>query len=1420
MFGHKFARAFLVSTAIVGTGFGLPAFAQTFPDTPIPPDRQVVDINNVNLAGGFLNIADVAATIGSAAHGASYRRVSIGSGWSDNTRYALYQGTTSSVMIAQIGGTALTFDLSGTTWVNRDAEGATLVSGGSGAYTLTLRDGTVVQFTNSYFNLSADVFVFFRLGTKAVASTVRRPNGEMLSFSYLQNSSGGGGRGGRVNSRLRVQGIKSSNGYAIKLSYVSDVWAGTADWFTVANAKLVNLGNEYCDVSANSCTLTGSWPSVAFGQSTSGSNTVYTTTDSLGRVTQYTFDSAFRPIAIRRPNSTTDDEAVVYDTNGRIASVTVDGRTWTYVFSLSGTTMTATITNPDTSQRVVTSDTTVGLPTSIKDELNRTTIFTYDTNGRLLTTTRPEGNQFKNTYDARGNVIERRAVAKPGSGIADVVASASYDATCSNPVTCNKPNTTTDPKSNVTNYTYDSGHGGVLTVTAPAATTGGVRPQTRYSYSSFQAYYNNGSGIVASGQPTALLTGTSTCAASVSCSGGAGETKTTIAYGPQTTGTANNLLPVSTTAAAGDGSVSAVSAYGYDAIGNMTSEDGPAAGTADTTTYRFDADREQTGVILADPDGAGPLKRRAVKTTFGADGLITKAEVGTVTGTDDTAWAAFASLQQVTPSYDASDRKTQDVVTAGGTTYSVTQYSYDTNGRLDCTAVRMNPAIFGSPPTSACTLGTAGSAGPDRISRRSYDGAGEATKITTGYGTPDQADAQSVTYTNNGLIATTSDGQGNKTSFTYDGLDRPTTTNFPSLTTGSGTSSATDYMQVAYDANSNIISRRLRDGTTLTLGYDNLNRLNARSFSNGEPSLSYSYDLLGRPATIAKTGSTLTFAFDALSRMTTATQPFGTLTYQYDAAGNRTRVTWGDGFYASYDYDNVGNMLAVRENGAASGAGVLATYAYDDLGRRTSITRGNGVTTGYTFDPASRLSSLSMHLTGTAKDQSTTFGYNPASQITSVTRSNDAYAWNGAVDVNRAYVSNGLNQYSTAGGTSFGYDGRGNLTSSGSTTYGYSADNLLTSMSGGITLSYDPIGRLSEYDTSSSTRFVYDGGEIAAEVANPSGSILRRYVTGANPDEPLVWYEGSGTTDRRWLLSDERGSIVSVTDGSGNALATNSYDESGIPGSGNLGRFQYTGQAWFPELGMSYYKARFYSPGLGRFMQTDPLGYKDGLNWYNYVHNDPINSRDPTGKLSIYCTTTVSFTYDNPFFPGSSYTTTETSCEYYSDPGDFNPGGGDPWGGGGGGNGGSPAQPPAAPPAPPTNKPCQSSESFAGQVAEAADKASNTLDTVALVSGVAAVATSETGVGGAFFGGVAAEAKLGSAVSTIVAVGAKVVDGNYRGALASGLGFAIGQGTAKAMLGISKGPNYGGEQSEKFNESASEAGGAGAQKAVEAAICE
>jgi YD repeat-containing protein len=816
----KLSLALLATSALT-----TPALAQ---QEGTPPPREFVDQNGVDLASGALSIEEPTVSIGTAQQGLTFHRHS--NRLYNTFTYSVFWAGGSYPVTVVAQERTIMFNPVGGVFVNQQGTGETLSQSGSG-WTFTERDGTVVQLDLSQVTVVADRYNYLG-GTSAIANTVTSPNGAkwVLTYRYVT----------RFNAiteetiaRIRLQAVQSSNGYMAKFEYQENVnWN---NFNRLTNATLINSAVDYCNPSADSCTFSQSWPALTYV--TSGGNTIITISDSLGRTTRYTLNPGLTQLAaIKRPTSaSTDNTTIAYGIDGRVSSVTTDGRTWNYAWSLSGTQLTSTTTNPDSTQRVVVSDTNLGQPISDRDELNRTTSFTSDTNGRITDITFPEGNKRHYVYDSRGNLTEARAIAKTGSGLPDIVLSASYDATCTNPVKCNKPNSTTDARGNVTDYMYDSTHGGLLTVTRPAPTTGATRPQTRYGYTALQAYYKNSSGsIVASGQPTDMLTSTSACQTTSSCSGLADEVKTAISYGPQSAGTANNLLPVSSSSGSGDGALTATTAVTYDNIGNATNLDGPLSGAADTTRTLYDADREVIGQISPDPDGAGSLPNRAIRLTYNADGQVTKTENGTTAGQSDSAWAAFSPADYVDTAYDASGRVSTQTLKNGSASYALTQNSYDSLGRLDCSAVRMNPSIYSSLPSSACTLGTSGSYGPDRISQIVYDAASEPTQLKVAVGTSDAANERTLTYSSNGLAQTLTDGENNKTTYVYDGFDRLSQTQYPSTTKGSGTSNSSDYEQLGYDAASNVTSFRNRAGNST--GFTTTTSTGRRSKTAPEPS--------------------------------------------------------------------------------------------------------------------------------------------------------------------------------------------------------------------------------------------------------------------------------------------------------------------------------------------------------------------------------------------------------------------------------------------------------------------------------------------------------------------------------------------------------------------------------------------------------
>lgn len=1196
---------------VVAAGSCLALLLTASPGRAEIPVFPAVDDRGVDVVtGAFIHTQTDVAIGQPGAGGLAYTRYyqsgSPGLSTHNHNGYIYASGSNCIVVLATVVDTFASSNCLGSFTSNLQ-NGSTLAHPSAYSYVYTTRDGTVAAFQV----LTDTVLLNMPQNAKAYLLSVTTPDGEVSWYSYEGETfcypdpvSCWG-----TITYSRLQSVYNNFGYRLYLSYPDSVWS------LVQPNKVTAINNavEYCV--PGSCGQ--SWPSATYTYA--GGPHVASVTNALGDPITYTYSGSDLLTELQFPDNANHYVNITH-ASGRVTSIDLGFGTWSYAYSDAGGERTTTVTNPGSSStRTYISTLANGRIESVTNELSQTVSYQYDSWYRLARVTAPEGNYTQYTRDGRGNITQTRFVAKSGSGLADVVTSAAYMSYCSFPSICNKPMTTTDALGYRTDYTYHQTHGGVLTITAPApsgsAPVGsGDRPETRFSYVQKQARYLTGTSTWVSGSPVWRLTQESACAAgtSPSCLNTVNETRTTIDYPGSTT--PNNLQPVSTTIAAGNGAVSSTSTMTYTSSGQLKTVDGPLSGAADTTRFYYDEARRLIGVVGPDPNGT--LKYRAVGTTLNEIGQPTAVSRGTVANQGDNAFSTFSVLANQETEYDQYARPVLSRLLDGSTPVALSQFSYHSRGWPLCAAVRMNPATFSSPPSSACTLATDGSYGPDRIRQTLYDATGRVTQEESAYGTSLAQTTASYTYTGNGQIATITNARGYRTTFEYDGFDRLVKRRYPDPS-NTHQSSATDYEQLTFDAYGRLAQERKRSGDSFAYTYDNLGRITLRDAPSTQPDVSFGYDLLGRTTSTSQPGNALTMTHDALSRVTAVTSSvLGSVSYQYDSGGRRTRLTYPDGFFVTYSYNNAGEPMGIYENGST----MLVTFGYDNLGRRASLTRGNGVVTSYAFDAMSRLSTLAQNADGSSFDTTFGFSYNPSSQIVARTRTNGAFDWVPPGSDTDAYTANGLDQYTSAAGVTPGYDTRGNLTSDGTETYGYDFDNRMISATGGVSLSYDPVARLHEVTGAATTRFLYDDHDVIAEY-DTTGTVLRRYVHGPGLDEPLVWYEGSGTSDERYLMADERGSVIGVTNESGAVTGVNRYDAYGVPGSGNDGRFQYTGQMWLDDVDLYHYKARVYDPELGRFLQTDPIGTAGGMNVYAYAAGDPVNATDPSG-LDYYCINT------------------------------------------------------------------------------------------------------------------------------------------------------------------------------------------------------
>jgi len=1220
-------RAGALSCALLATTcLTVPALAQSNP--PTPPVFRHADDNGVDLARGTFTFSVPVASIGVGEAGLSLVN-HFGAIQADNwnIRFRRSQSGSNATITITLGDSSETFTggAGATSFASDQGTGATLTKslsagGDTYVYTLVAADGTTTRFgfpsTLPYRGGDTGFCVPGReVSCALLAQSSAAPSGRTVSFSWrARENCTLTGESWNCVSFYRLASASNNSGYAISFGYENntDPTSGLPNesWYRKTGATLSNQ-----QVAGAAVSVSYQHPSAAVTEITDGG----------GRTWKITRNPSQHVTGIQRPGSSSDNVTIAYSdpVSGVVSQVVADGVATNYARSVSGSTATLTVTNavnplPDYQLQVV-SDLTIGRPTSVRDALKNATTYSYDASGRPWRVTAPEGNYVDYQYDSRGNVTLTRAVPKGGAGPV-IETGATYASGCANVVICNRPLTTTDARGNVTEYDYDPVHGGIRSVTGPAPSQNAPRPQIRTTYTLI-------GGIQ-------LPTAVSVCRTQSSCAGTADEVRTTVQYG------ANNL-PSSVATGAGDGSLTATRSFGYDGIGNLTSVDGPFAGAIDAVRYRYDSARRRTATIGIDPDGTGALTHPVERITYRQEGQVSRIESGNIAdpGAD---LATMTVRDKVEIGFDTLNRPTSSTFSAGGTTFAVAHTGYDVLGRPECTAQRMDPSDWGAGAAGACFQDPSRSAtfGADRIRRIERDAAGRTSRVLSGVGVLGANLAGEVeaatTYTPNGQVETLTDGENNRTTYEYDGLDRLGRTRFPVAAAGQNASSATDYEELAYESVAGgtrtsglVVSRRLRDEQVVGFQYDSLGRLALRDRPGTEPDVGYGYDLLGRMISASQPGHSLVFTWDSLGRQTTEAGPLGTMGRAFDVGGRRTALAFHDGKVFSEWRDVVGRMTLVgepyREN---TNDWIVARYWYDDAGRRTTTVRGaglDGTTTGFSYDAASRLTSIAHNLSGTADDLTLGFSYNPAGQIVSNSRSNDLHTL-GSTAGTAVETPNGRNQLVERNGATLLYDRRGNLTDDGAgRTYAYDSDNrLVSSTAGGVltTLTYDPLGRLYSVTSGGNTRrFAYDGQTLLSEHDGATQTLLRRFVHGPGVDEPAAYYEGDalGLLNRTYPHQDERGSVVAVANANGTRQSINRYDEYGVPQGTLAGRFGYTGQMWIPELGLSYYRARMYDPLRGRFLQADPIGYGDGMNMYTYVGGDPVNRTDPSGMIPVPC---------------------------------------------------------------------------------------------------------------------------------------------------------------------------------------------------------
>lgn len=654
----------------------------------------------------------------------------------------------------------------------------------------------------------------------------------------------------------------------------------------------------------------------------------------------------------------------------------------------------------------------------------------------------------------------------------------------------------------------------------------------------------------------------------------------------------------------------------FDPVSKYPLTDTLAYGTslAQTTTYV----REGSGLIDSTTDALGRT------TTYSHDALGNVTGLTRLSGTSNAVSYSFtytSNYNQLASVTDPLGHKTTLGYTSNGCLSQIT------DALSDSTTIQCNAA--GQPTTITDALGhttTLGYQGydlqsvTDALSRTtSYvvDSLGRPTAVQDPMGNVSLAQ-----YDTNDRVTQVTDALNQTTTVSYDGNGNPLSVTLPSTAVISETYDSrnrpltrTDALHQVeswtYDGMGNVLTHTDRKNQATMYSYDALNRATLVSYADGSGTQA-SYDAGNRLTQLLDTVTgSLSWGYDGLNHVTAAVTPQGTINYTYDALGRRTSMTPAAQAIINYVYDNANRLTSLSQGSET------VQFGYDAANRRTSLILPNNISAAYAYDAANQLTGIN-YLTPTQTPLgSLAYGYDGDGRRISKTGSFATDILPTPTTQKSTFDLN--NRQTSYNGGTLSYDANGNLTNDGTNTYTWNARNQLSQITvGGVVqanYTYDALGRRTAKaigGTTTPTQYLYDGANAVQETV---GSAINPILTGLGIDERFA---RNDVTGRTYFLTDALGSTIALTDPTGAIQQQYSYDPYGNVAQANgtafTNPYQYTGRE-VDGLGLYYYRARYYSPTLGRFISEDPMGLAAGTNGYVYTENDPLDHTDPLGLI-------------------------------------------------------------------------------------------------------------------------------------------------------------------------------------------------------------